>query len=377
MTEVLRILTKIYSYLAHLYPSAFRKEFQEQMLLDFSDMLSDARQKGKFALILFCLHELIDFPINLLRTHLEEGGVFRILRSQPVNTGLRGAVGFSIGFAAAGIASSGVSSWLFSNFQPTVSFLADWIYDTFQNESGWIFLPGVLFIISSALVGVVFGLLFAILLGNRIKFYRYLIAGALGWVIPVAVSVILDDSFNWGYFLNEGQTRILEYSLSILPGMFLSAAFIIAESDRKELLRYLVAGAVIYPLGTFLFIKLLFYLWLEITPWFFIALISLMILLIGGVVAIAMLSNRKMLFVVIAGAIGNLVLSRAAFYFAYHLLEFPSPPLGVTITPEAFIVYQFYGIGYQVIFGALFGLVLGLILGYLRNNNPPPIATGI
>src|SRR5687767_3438546 len=287
MTQVLRLLTKIYSYLARLYPAAFKKEFQEEMLLDFSDMLSDARQKGKFALILFFLRELIDFPINLLRTHLEQGSVFRILRSQPVNTGLRGAVGFSIGFAAASLASSGIGSWLWSNSEPTISLLSVWIYDTFQNDNGTTLLSSLLFIISSALTGVVFGLLSAIFLGNRTKFYRYLIAGALGWVIPVAVSVILDDSFNWGYFLNEDQTRILGYSLSILPGMFISAAFIIAESDRKKPLNYLIASAVIYPLGIFLFIKLLFYLWLEITPWFFIALITFMILLIGGVVAMA------------------------------------------------------------------------------------------
>src|SRR5215207_4719989 len=120
MIYIPRLLTKIYSYLIYLYPAAFRDEFQEQMLLDFSDMLTDAHQKGKFALLLFCLRELIDFPINLLRTHVERGGVFRILRSQPVNTGLRGAVGFSIGFSAAGLASWGIRSWLLSNSEPTV-----------------------------------------------------------------------------------------------------------------------------------------------------------------------------------------------------------------------------------------------------------------
>lgn len=227
-----------------------------------------------------------------------------------------------------------------------------------------------------ALIGIIFGLLFALFLGNRAKFYRNVLAAALGWTIPTVISSILSDSFGWQYFLNENQTRILGYFQSSLLGLFLSAAFIIAESDRKEPLRYLVAGAVIYPLGTFLFIKLLFYLWLEITPWFFISLMALMIMLISSVVAMAMLSNRKMLFVVIAGAIGYHLLNHTAFYISYSLLGFPSLRLGVGITQEAFIVYQLNGAFVEAMVGALFGLVLGLILGYQRKNNPPQIAAG-
>lgn len=376
MTRMLGVIIRVYDLLLRLYPGSFRNEFEEQMLLDFSDMAMDAEKKGKSSLVLFFLREVLDFPVNLLRVHFKQGYVFKILRSQPVNSGLRGAIGFSVGFAAAAIAIWGFSSWLFSAFEPTVSYLSVWIYDTFQNEDGTRLLSGVLSILSWALTGIVFGLLFALLLGNRTKFLRYMIAGALGWTIPTTVSVILSDSFGWPYFLSESQTRVLDYSIYILIGVFLSAAFIVAESDWKEPLRYLVAGVIIYPFGTYLFIRLLFYLWLEITPWFFISLMVFMIMLISGVIAVVMLSNRKMLYMVIAGAVGYLVLSHAAFYVSYDLLHFPSPPLGVGITPDAFIVYQFYGMFYEAIFGALFGLVLGLILGYLRKNIQPQLATG-
>ena len=104
---------------------------------------------------------------------------------------------------------------------------------------------------------------------------------------------------------------------------------------------------------------------------------ALMIILIGGVIAVAMLSNRRMLFVVIVGAIGYHVLNHAAFHISYSLLKFPSVPMGVGLAQEALIVYQLYGILNQAIFGALFGLVVGLILGYQRKNNLPQIVAGI
>lgn len=377
MTRVVSILTKIYSQLLRLYPSSFRDEFVEEMLTDFSDMAKDASQKGIFSLTLFYLKEIADFPINLLRILWSESPVFKLLRSQPAKSGLRGAFGFGIGFAVTSIVGWKISHWLFSALDPALQSWSIWYYDTFRTEKGIFLFQDLLSLMFSAVMGIIFGLFFALILGNRTKFYRYMIATALGWTIPTTVSSVLGDSFGWPYFLSEGQMWILGYSQAILPGLFLSAAFIIAESDRKEPFRYLVAGAVIYPLGTFLFIKLLFSLWLEITPWFFISLMALMILLIGGVVAVAMLSNRDMLFVVLAGAIGYYVLNRAAFYVSYSLLQFPSAPMGVGITQEAFNVYQLYGTLNQAIFGALFGLVLGLILGYQRKNNPPQIAAGI
>lgn len=346
------------------------------MLLDFSDMAMDAQKKGQFSFMLFCLRESIDFPVNLLRLHLKDGPMFKMLCSQPARTGLKGAFGFGIGFAVISIVTWKLSFWLFSALDPALQSWPIWYYDTFRTEKGIFLFQDLLLLMFSALMGIIFGLLFALILGNRAKFYRNVLAAALGWTIPTVISSILSDSFGWQYFLNENQTRILGYFQAILLGLFLSAAFIIVESDRKEPLRYLVAGAAIYPLGTFLFIKLLFYLWLEITPWFFISLMALMIILIASVVAMAMLSNRKMLFVVIAGAIGYHLLNHAAFYISYSLLEFPSLPLGVGITQKAFIVYQLYGTLNEAIFGALFGLVLGLVLGYERKNNRPQLAAG-
>lgn len=104
MNSLVSILIAFYSRLLHLYPGIYQEEFAEEMLLDFSDMAMDATRRGIYSLILFCLRELVDFPINLLRIHWRQGHVFMILRSQPAQTGLRGAFGFGIGFAVISIA---------------------------------------------------------------------------------------------------------------------------------------------------------------------------------------------------------------------------------------------------------------------------------
>ena len=98
MTNILDLVIKIYHLLLHLYPSPFREEFEEQMLLDFSDMAADSRRKGTGNFASFCIHELIDFPISLWQLRCKEGGMLRIFRSRAVNYGLRGALACGVTF---------------------------------------------------------------------------------------------------------------------------------------------------------------------------------------------------------------------------------------------------------------------------------------
>ncbi len=54
MNTFLSLAIRLYTYLLALYPYAYRDEFAEDMLLDFSDLAEDASQKGNWALALFC-----------------------------------------------------------------------------------------------------------------------------------------------------------------------------------------------------------------------------------------------------------------------------------------------------------------------------------
>lgn len=101
MKTFLSFLNMIYAYLLRCYPLSYREEFEEQMLLDFSDIAIDTDRGGVYSLMLFCLRKSVDFPVHLLRAHFEDGRIFKILQSQPVSTGLRSALGFGIAFAIA------------------------------------------------------------------------------------------------------------------------------------------------------------------------------------------------------------------------------------------------------------------------------------
>ncbi|HXQ39083.1 MAG TPA: hypothetical protein VN843_34105 [Anaerolineales bacterium] len=101
MKTFLSFLNKIYAHVLRWYSHSYCEEFAEEMLLDFSALAADAGRRGILSLILFCLRELIDFPLNLLRVYFEEGRIFKILRSPPINNGLRSGLGFGMAFALA------------------------------------------------------------------------------------------------------------------------------------------------------------------------------------------------------------------------------------------------------------------------------------
>lgn len=366
------LLIRIYHFLLQLYPVRFRREFEEQMLFDFSDMATDAAQKGTLSLVVFCLHELIDLPGNLLRTHLSDDGMLRILRSQPVNQGLRGATGFGAGFAFTTAAAWLVSGLIYSTFELLMQSLPGRIQADLQTDSIY-WIPFAAYL---ATTGTIFGLLLALFRGNRTKFHRYVLSGVLCWVIPELISYILVWSLGESYYHNENLTPTLGYTMCVLIGIFLSATYVIAESDRKESLRYLVAASVIYPLGTYLLIKLLFYLLHEITPVFFFSLMAFMIALIIGVLAMTMPGRRKLYFMVVVGGVGYFLLNRALFYVASHIPGF-SLALDMGIVPDVFVTPMYYMAIYKAIFGALFGLFVGLIFGTHKRIDPNRVIANV
>jgi hypothetical protein len=99
MKRVLSFIAQIYGGLIKLYPLEFQKEFGEELQVVFSTMVGTAARKSKQALVLTCLQELCDFPILLVRTHLDENNMLKIFHSQPTRFAFRGAVGYSLGFA--------------------------------------------------------------------------------------------------------------------------------------------------------------------------------------------------------------------------------------------------------------------------------------
>jgi ABC-type phosphate/phosphonate transport system permease subunit len=129
----------------------------------------------------------------------------------------------------------------------------------------------------------------------------------------------------------------------------------------------------LYPLCVYLYVKLLFYVWLETTEWFFMALMTMVIILLGSVFALARVGERRMPWATVVGAIAYPILDYSIYHLAYSLMHLPTAGPGEAITPNAFLAYELTWTGVQAFFGALFGLLLGLILGYQKKNNSPQI----
>jgi hypothetical protein len=153
--------------------------------------------------------------------------------------------------------------------------------------------------------------------------------------------------------------------------MFYSAALLVAEDSRRESLRRLAWMAILYPLGAYLYIKFLFYLWLEITAWFFPALLILMLALAGSMLAAAIRTNQKTYWIVAAGGVAYPVLFYGLLYFADDFLLVRS--VRGALPMWEIINLTFTSAAIEAALGICFGLYLGLIFGYLSKNAPPQV----
>jgi hypothetical protein len=369
MNAVITRLVKLYRFLLCLYPARFRAEFQEQMLLDFSDMATDANKNGIATLAAFCMRELFDFPLSLLQAHWKEHGMAKIFDSPPVAMGIRSALGFSLGFAGIALANWQISHWLFSTLDPWIQHWSVWYYDTFRRENGIFLFQDFLIFLTMALNGLTFGLMFAFLLGWRSNYLRYILVGMFASFISNSVSYVLSGGFGWSFYLSTSQSYVLGISMFILAGAFWGAICTLLDSSPRMLLRFLGTGAILYPLSTYLFIKFLFLFWVEITPWFFVTLIVFVVTVIETVFLVVARNRKKVPWMVIAGAIGYPILFYGVFYLAYEVIHLPSPGIGEPISPEEFIVYELNYMVVEASLGAIFGLLLGIIWGYQRKND--------
>src|SRR5512143_1996696 len=100
MKTFLSFVIRLYAHLLTLYPRTDRDEFARDMLLDFSDLARDAGKSGVWALVLFCLRELVDFPISLLRAHSRENRMTPVFHSGPARGAFQGALALGLAFAA-------------------------------------------------------------------------------------------------------------------------------------------------------------------------------------------------------------------------------------------------------------------------------------
>jgi hypothetical protein len=63
-------LTRLYSWLLHLYPVAFQADYADEMRDVFRQVLREARQQGRLTVTGLVLKELLMLPLNAVAQHL-------------------------------------------------------------------------------------------------------------------------------------------------------------------------------------------------------------------------------------------------------------------------------------------------------------------
>jgi len=376
MSATINLVIRLFELLLYLYPKAFRTEFREEMLFDFSDLLKDASRKGSLSLVRFCIREALDFPVNLLRVHVQQGKVVQILRSNPVNFALRGALGYGIVFGLAILISESVNLTLYKEGNSIIGNLQVFFFDLFHTEHGLELIGWIPNAVASLLSGFVLGILFAILFAERPKYGRYVLAGTLGWFLHDAIISILWSTTNLVFFLGSRHSLYLWRAELALSGAFLAFTFIVAKSEKKEPMRWLLIGALAYPLISYFYMRLLFKLSIIETPWMFISLMGLMIIYIGSVFVVTLRSgvDRKTSWMMAAGAVGYPLIPYTAhslLIWLALLIPFPEFPAGGAPVGSA-LAWQFiFRLALDnAISGTIFGLIIGLIFGLLHKKRP-------
>ncbi|MBI5962766.1 MAG: hypothetical protein HY863_04775 [Chloroflexi bacterium] len=369
MNRLLSILTVFYGWLLSFYPREFRDEFGGDMLQDFEDALKAASQNGFYTLLVVLLRELLDLPLNLLHAHLDEKHMIGILRSQPVQTGFRGAIGFGLAFAGVSLVRVFLVYGLTSSI-PWLSRLGMLLFDRFRGNNQ----PAnfsIEFLIISILAAVIFGIVFSLLFSSRGRFSRFMLAGMLGWLAPNAIGSVFYNSISVDYYITPMQNFYLSISLQLLTGAFFGVILSVVESEKKTPLFLLAVITCLFPVITYFSIKVFYYFDVVTTPWFFAALMGMSLLYFTIVLAVALSAEKRMLWMVVVGALIN------------PLADF----LPYLILPQK-IINPFYGLGdafivnngmlltsimlkstfQQALFGIQLGLMLGIVLGFLKKG---------
>ena len=367
--NIRNITIKAYGLLLRLYPSVFRSEFEEQMLLDFADMAVDAREKGRLAFLFFCLHELMDFPTNLLQAHLKEGGMTRIFRSEPVNYGLRGAVGFAVTWFVAVFLEEFIH-WKITSYSDAI---ADFLSDIFHTGYGMQLVSLISLFVTASVIGLVLGMILAFLFADRSRYSRYMIVGMLSWFLSYAGTSICVYMFNMDFYLGSTHANYFMRMMTVLSTLFSALMFVVARSDKKGPYQALIVAALVYPLSLYFYIQLLFKVgWVE-TPVMFIALVVLVMIYIGSIflIAIKCEDTPKIPWMFLLFVFGYFVVPGLMRLIYLHFFPMPVSLYSQPVDWE----YTFLMALRFAIFEVPLGVFVGIALAFQKKNASMKLST--
>jgi hypothetical protein len=280
MKMLLSTLIKSYRYLLHLYPHSYQEEFAEEMLLDFSDMATDASKMGKLSLIRFCLRELVDFPVNLLKIHLEKKPMNPVFHPGAARNILR--IAFAFGLALA-----------LDNFAGIIAFLDRLPVWQFVDSLGWTEaykdIQPVLLNLSGLVIGPIFAATVLLALFPEMRpIKRYLPAVAWAFALPAILVNLRSTVLKHMDFTFED--TIFAVASYIMIGLGFGVVASLISRERRKIFWLLSAGPLICFLTTWASNVLIFRLYLEhhFTFWSGVASVAMRNILIGMVIGLGL-----------------------------------------------------------------------------------------
>ncbi len=186
MNNSLRWMAALYDTLIWFYPREFKREFANELHSVFMALAQDAAAEGSPALIMFYLRELRDFPINLVRAHLEKNPMSQIFNADSGRFMLRGVLAFVVLLTTYSVAFFVLMNNHGIFFLPA-SFFLD--YDQVRASS----LAPLATLSTSIIASAIAGTSFSAVLGQRPRIHwlaTLAIVTFLPWFVPFVVSIL-------------------------------------------------------------------------------------------------------------------------------------------------------------------------------------------
>lgn len=371
MNTLIKILRTLYACSVWLYPREYRLEFGEEILQVFEASLWEAAAQGVWALSLCCLRELRDYPVNLLRTHLEKNRLSSFLRSEPVYFTLRGGFALVVLFVAYHV----VSDLVLSQMQT----MGMGFFSVYFNDLARPYYDALIALLAWLSAAAVSGTLFALFFGGRARLRWFvLLAGIatlpwwvsyalfwlvggeqdiavpylgrlfpdasenMAWIGVVAVAIVTAGSllFLLVVLLRE-QVRfrwlMLAGMAAWMPELMINESFALIQPESISEIQRLASNAL---LGAFL----------------------------GGMLGLLLKERRKLLWLLVAG----LLLYPAADYVFFHLIYawLVAPLFPVEMSVEQFALQGSLSAAIQ---GVIFGLPIAIVFVWLARGHLPQL----
>lgn len=356
------LVWRTYAFFLRCYPPSFRREFEEQMLLDFRELAKDAREQGRGSLVSFYLRELIHFPSSLLQIYSRQVHTLGIFQRLPLADGVRAAIAFGIALAL-----NYALEWgIYVALEPlAMNQLVD------AQVLRQAILP--LQTVRSLLGGLVLGFLLAFFFGTRSQVSRFVLISMFFWFINDVVFYAFEN--HRGAYFDDISVGFARMFRLLISGAYFSLIFALLRGKSPGLSRWQIVGACALPVFVYYYLR---FDWSQLAAGLSVPMLLLLIsLVVCCILLLARASDAesRTVFTVYSGMFVYPLMVIASAILTYRLV-FPGAPDRIPFgEPASSYVWPLVVMVLtRAASGMLFGFWLGFINGTGETHRPGQVA---